>query len=451
MKTNYPISICVPCYNCEDYIEKLFKTIERQSFNNFEVIFLDDGSTDDTYNKLLERKERSPLKDNMKIFHQENKGLSFSRNKLIQLATGTYITFLDSDDKLTKNALRSLWKHTNNGEMEIVIGRAHIIYRKHIHLPYLPGWYRGTGLTAKEFAENNICVAWGSLLKKDYIEQFEFNYKQKSFEDVGIMVYAILKSNKFKSIRSLIYYYYRNGNSLSTFSEKNKWKFLDLYYQAENLLKKCESEEWTNDPKYKKVLDSFSYQVLLGCGWLSNLYSHNNYLNTISKLSILLMLKHYNSEFKFTFMHWKISTYGEIRKTYKKLLNKDVNHLFNEYINKIVINKIDDENSISNDETHFYLIGHDFNEEVINSFEKCSFLTTNNLTYSKFKNCYYGIKPNKITDDILKNQEIYFIDLTSFKKITNKELDILKKINTRILIITNEDLKIDLINSVNIL
>lgn len=91
------LSVIIPVYNCEDYLETCLNSVLNQSFSDFEVILVDDGSKDDSL-KICNyfASEHS----NIKVFHQQNKGAASARNKGILEACGEYIHFIDSDDKL---------------------------------------------------------------------------------------------------------------------------------------------------------------------------------------------------------------------------------------------------------------------------------------------------------------------------------------------------------------
>ena len=100
------ISVIVPVYNVQKYLKKCVESILNQSYSNLEVILIDDGSTDESgqmCDKLRDRDKR------IKVFHQENKGLSAARNKGIELHTGRYLTFVDSDDYIAKGFIEDLY------------------------------------------------------------------------------------------------------------------------------------------------------------------------------------------------------------------------------------------------------------------------------------------------------------------------------------------------------
>lgn len=96
METTPNISIIIPCYNCGELVGDTLKTLENQSYKDFEVICINDGSKDDTLAVLNKWQKESPL--NIKVIDQENSGVSITRNRGIDAADGKYILFLDADD-----------------------------------------------------------------------------------------------------------------------------------------------------------------------------------------------------------------------------------------------------------------------------------------------------------------------------------------------------------------
>ena len=90
-------SVIIPCYNVEKYIENTVKTVLNQTYKDFEIILIDDGSNDSTLAILNNLKETD---DKIKVFTQPNKGVSYTRNRGIDIAKGEYIYFLDADDEI---------------------------------------------------------------------------------------------------------------------------------------------------------------------------------------------------------------------------------------------------------------------------------------------------------------------------------------------------------------
>ena len=99
------ISVIIPVYNVEDYLHYAIESLEKQTYKNFEIILVNDGSTDDS-GKLCDK--YSEKYSNVRVFHKENGGLSDARNFGVQKAEGEFITFLDPDDYLEAYSLELL-------------------------------------------------------------------------------------------------------------------------------------------------------------------------------------------------------------------------------------------------------------------------------------------------------------------------------------------------------
>lgn len=113
-------SIIIPCYNSEKYIDDALKSVSIQTFDNYEIICVDDGSTDLTLKKL--RLWKSCFGGKLKIICQKHGGVSKARNMALNKSKGKYIVFLDSDDKMESGLLQSLSVVINNSNPDCVIG-----------------------------------------------------------------------------------------------------------------------------------------------------------------------------------------------------------------------------------------------------------------------------------------------------------------------------------------
>ncbi|MEE3878779.1 glycosyltransferase family 2 protein [Vibrio sp. YYF0003] len=103
MNDQVEVSIILPVYNVEKYLRDCLDSVNRQTFTNYEIIAVNDGSTDRSLNILLDYK--SVFFDKLKIINTENKGLSMARNRGLETASGEYVYFLDSDDTIENNTL----------------------------------------------------------------------------------------------------------------------------------------------------------------------------------------------------------------------------------------------------------------------------------------------------------------------------------------------------------
>ena len=120
MNNNPLISVIVPVYNVEDYLEECVKSILNQSYNNIEIILINDGSTDKSKEvcmKLMAHENK------IRYYEKRNSGLSDTRNVGLEKAKGEYILFVDSDDLLAPNAVRNLYELCKKYNTEIAVGK----------------------------------------------------------------------------------------------------------------------------------------------------------------------------------------------------------------------------------------------------------------------------------------------------------------------------------------
>ena len=115
---NPRISICVPTYNRKDYLRETLDSIFAQTYKDYEVVVVDDGSTDGT-DKMLEQGDY-----HVRYYRQENSGDAAARNKLIRLAQGEFITFIDSDDLLIHDAVERMVKVMEAESGEVIVYNA---------------------------------------------------------------------------------------------------------------------------------------------------------------------------------------------------------------------------------------------------------------------------------------------------------------------------------------
>ena len=117
------ISVVAPVYNMEKYIDQFLESIRKQTLDDFEVILIDDGSTDSSPAAL---DQFAAVFSRCKVIHQENLGVCNARNKGIRHAQGEYLYIVDSDDWLAPNALLHLWRAAEETDADVIYGQAYI-------------------------------------------------------------------------------------------------------------------------------------------------------------------------------------------------------------------------------------------------------------------------------------------------------------------------------------
>lgn len=195
---NPKISVIITAYNSEKYLEKCLDSIYNQTFKDFEVILVNDGSIDNTKNIV---KYYASLHDNIILINQENNGVSVARNNAIKVCRGEYITFSDSDDYVEPNWLQSFIDIINiHPKCELVVEGFIIDYLHHKN-------YANT--CKRVYESNNIMNAYITL-HNHYIGGFLFNklYKKRIIEKEHIQFEYSLKEDILFNLK---YFYHINS------------------------------------------------------------------------------------------------------------------------------------------------------------------------------------------------------------------------------------------------
>ena len=194
MKNKPLISIIIPVFQAEEFIEKTINNLEKQTYPNIEIICIDDGSTDNSYGKCVLLASKY---NNVRIFkNNENKGQEYTRNFGIRNALGTYFTFVDADDTINNDMISSLYFYAASNNSDIVFSGYKEI-RNEIcidHLAKIPtGFYSPEILVKYLFTDFPLdvfsCIG-GKLYNTDFIiknsicfDRLDKRTKQRSKKD----------------------------------------------------------------------------------------------------------------------------------------------------------------------------------------------------------------------------------------------------------------------------
>lgn len=249
------ISIIIPVYNAEKYIGKCLNSIKKQTYSNYEIIIVDDGSKDNSL-KICEKFKNENKNIILKIFTQKNKGPSSARNKGIVNAKGDYITFVDSDDYLEENLLENL---LNGRERDTLIRSNYKTFKCD---KISNNETTRDKISADEFIReilNNSfpgCV-WGCLFETKIIKKMKFSSELHFMEDTLFLVEYLNNIKYVKFVETNYYYCISNTNSITLSSD--------------NIL--------SNIKSFNKSLDEI------------NLITKNNYNKLIDNKKIILIEK----------------------------------------------------------------------------------------------------------------------------------------------------------------
>lgn len=235
---NPKISVIVPVYNVAEYLPRCMDSLLSQTYKNFEIILVDDGSPDDC--PVLCDKYEKEYKF-IHTIHKENGGLSDARNAGMQIANGEYVTFVDSDDYVNPLYLELLVDGIEGGAnisvcdfKEVYDGKSEQKLKiEQINIDVLEA---KDGLIEILYQKFHDVAAWGILLPYDLAKKYPFP-KGKLFEDLYTTYHFYLESNHVAFIRAPLYYYFQRKDSIMT--RRNDAFIKDLMEASNLLVKAC--------------------------------------------------------------------------------------------------------------------------------------------------------------------------------------------------------------------
>lgn len=247
------ISIIVPCYNTENYIEQCLDSLIHQSYKNLEIILVNDGSTDDTDAKI----QPYLSDDRIRYIIQENKGLSGARNTGLDIMKGEYVCFVDSDDFLHKDYVKTLYENLIKTDADISICDFLLYYDDApVDIETLPV---EETLDVKSRDEGMDCIntnyryilAWNKLYKAYIFDNIRYPLG-KLHEDEFVAHHIFYKTNK-TVFTSRKLYSYRQGRKDSIMSNITAKNFNDAVEAFDDRIKFYRKHKIKSKPKTIKV------------------------------------------------------------------------------------------------------------------------------------------------------------------------------------------------------
>lgn len=205
------VSVCIPVYNVERYIERCAVSVLEQSYPDIECVFVDDCCPDSSVDKLKEVLKRYPSRvDRVKIIrHEKNKGLSAARNTALCNSSGDFIMHVDSDDYLDIHAVENLIRRQEEFEADIVTGQAVCIEKESAWVMERPHFQTREGFIADMVKPSIHHTIWGRLIRKSLYTDNGVQAKEgvNIGEDLQVMSQLAYYAGKVESIWDVVYYY----------------------------------------------------------------------------------------------------------------------------------------------------------------------------------------------------------------------------------------------------
>lgn len=253
------VSIIVPVFQVEKYLKECIDSLISQTLKDIEIILIDDGSTDDSLRICEDYKSKY---DNIILIHQENKGLSYTRNVGIRISKGKYIAFCDSDDTYKKDMLEKLYNTAELYETDIVMCGYETFPNKRISLPKITTEKLISNIEFinsynKMHSDNQLCFSWRFLINSKFLKNKDIVFNENILigEDFLFNLEIIMQAKKIYVLNEALYNY-RTNNSNSIMNKYNPNLVEDVnaqYLEKLRITKKYKLDKnkyWNMDMAY---------------------------------------------------------------------------------------------------------------------------------------------------------------------------------------------------------
>lgn len=247
---NPKVSIIVPIYNVEKYLDRCMQSLLNQTLKDIEIIMVDDGSPDNCPRMCDEYAKKD---SRIKVVHKKNAGLGFARNSGLDVATGEYIAFLDSDDYVAPNMYETLIHEIITQKADAVFCGTRLEFKKDHYIinKELSETKIWVGESISDFYLNMIASApyvkkerlyemsvWRGLYKKNIIDNNDLSFlseREYASEDLPFNIDYLRCCKKVILLPNILHTYCLNNVSLTkTYHKEKFYRFVKLYYWLEN-------------------------------------------------------------------------------------------------------------------------------------------------------------------------------------------------------------------------
>lgn len=246
------ISVIIPCYNSESCVERCIDSLFKQTYGNYEILAINDGSKDNTL-KVLKKLEKKSKK--LRVIDKENGGAASARNKGLELASGKYVMFIDADDYIDETFLEEYYSAITEGDYDMVLG-GYTRLNDDLKVTQV------RRLNNKLYSSYKLLSPWARIIKKEILDKNDIIFLPYAMgEDVFFCMKILLNTNKVKTIPNVGYYYIYSDTSLTS------TKFQDFKISQipllESIVKECHNK---SDKRYNYFMYRYVIYYLLTFG-----------------------------------------------------------------------------------------------------------------------------------------------------------------------------------------
>ena len=304
MENHTVVTIIIPVYNVEPYLEQCLDSLLNQTLNNFEVICVDDGSTD---HSLLILRQYASKDSRIIVKQQEHRGAGAARNLGLQFASGEYVIFLDSDDFFESELLETLVEAIDAEHSDIAVCKARKFYNDTTEFRPFPASIRNeycppvSPFSPHEFPKyifNMFQIApWNKMFRHSFIQAHHILFQEiPRANDVAFVIEALSLAKKITVVKKeLVNYRINTGTSLQQTNDKTPLSFWSAFTEAKNRL--------ILTGHYEEYKQSF-----LNCVLINTFYNLRS-VNTIEAHDVIVSLIKHQAEETFGFFKEPVDYY----------------------------------------------------------------------------------------------------------------------------------------------
>ena len=295
MTSNYLVSVIVPAYNVEKYIEKCISSIQEQTYQNIEIIVVDDGATDGT-GALVEKMAK--LDSRIRVIHQTNAGVSAARNHGMDAAQGEYIVFVDGDDYLAPDYVEYMLSLVNSTGAEFCLSKCcYSVDGEPQTVNQQVECLMAADATALLLSPDVFVGCWNKMFEKQFLDKHHLNFSESLFYGEGLsFITTAAQLANCVGVGNRKVYYYRRNNEASATTRFN----IEKIYNGEKSIQLIEKNLTVNSQKVQTML---------------KLHLSTFYLGAIVRILSHGMKAQYTADYK----RWLLY----VRKAYPALLKSD--------------------------------------------------------------------------------------------------------------------------------
>ena len=286
------VSIIVPVYNVEKYLDKCLNSLVNQTLKDIEIIIVNDGSTDNS--KQIIEQYATKYNNLIKVVEEKNQGLGAARNNGLKFATSDYIIFVDSDDYVETNMVEELYNKILEEQADFVICGNNVVTEDYkVISKTFPNKYEKYDFNT-QMIFGNLC-AWNKIIKKTLLEDDSLAFRSNVwYEDIDVSFKLFLKAKKMCILPKNLYnYLFRQGSIMNS---KSLQKNLDLIAAFDEIIKYSKQNGYYD--KYYKEIEFLAIDHLyISCAVriITNKTSNKNEIKKLLNVIFEYMNKNFNN------------------------------------------------------------------------------------------------------------------------------------------------------------